>query len=171
MARKDNFSDTDLWEELFRIRDQQRERANKGISVVKGRDIPWQNSRQGKLKWYLHPALQDPSLNSYLVYAQEIPPGSRTGRIKTQGNEVLIMLKGEGYTEFDGVRHPWKAGDTLGLPLRQGGFVIQHFNLSATEPARFLSVRPNLLDALTVDAGGEFEQLEAAPEWRPASRK
>ena len=63
-----------------------------------------------------------------MVYQQEIPPGSRSGRVKFQGGQVIMILDGQGYTSIDGVKHTWKKGDVLNLPLRADGIIVQHFN-------------------------------------------
>ena len=53
-----------------------------------------------------------------MFFQQEIPPGSRSGRLKFQGGQVIMILEGRGYTLVDGVKHTWEAGDVLNLPLR-----------------------------------------------------
>ena len=85
-------------------------------------------SRHGLLRWYLHPEIKDTCLSVLLFYQQEIPPGSRSGRLKFQGGQVMMITEGQGYTTIDGVKHPWKAGDVLNLPLRANGIIVQHFN-------------------------------------------
>ena len=87
--------------------------------------------------------------------------------MKTPGDEVVLFVEGEGYSEIDGVKNHWKAGDVLGLPMRQHALVVQHFNTDRRKPARFVSARPNLVDALGLDRGVGFELLERAPEDRP----
>jgi gentisate 1,2-dioxygenase len=101
-----------------------------------------------------------------LFFQQEIPPGSRSGRLKFQGGQVMMITEGRGYTVIDGVKHPWKAGDVLNLPLRADGIIVQHFNSDPEHPVRFVAAEPNWLDGLTVDRGCGFEQLEDAPEYR-----
>ena len=48
-----------LLEWLYQLRDRQREQQGKGAWLIKGRDLPWENNRQGKMKWFLHPALDN----------------------------------------------------------------------------------------------------------------
>jgi quercetin dioxygenase-like cupin family protein len=131
--------------------------------TVHGKDVPWEENRFGKMKWYLHPSIEDVVIKDYIFFMMEIPPGSRSGRIQQQGNEAILILEGKGWTTLNGVKHEWKAGDMVGLPLRQRGNVVQHFNADAEKPARFVSARPNLLDPLGVDQGVGFEILEDAP--------
>jgi len=132
--------------------------------TVRGKELQWEENRFGKMKWYLHPAIQDTVIRNYIFFMMEIPPGSRTGRIQQQGNEVILILEGRGWTTLNGVKHEWKAGDLVGLPLRQQGNVVQHFNADGEKPVRFVSARPNLEDPLGVDQGVGFDVLEDAPK-------
>ena len=156
-------NDESLYETLFRMRDEYRRRAQAGISVVAGDELSWETSRQGKLKWFLHPAKEDTVIKNLLVWEQEIPPGSRTGKQHLPGGVAHYILEGFGYSLIDGVRYDWKEGDGIGLPVRPEGIICQHFNGSPDRPARFLAVMPNLIEALGVDLGSQFEQLEDAP--------
>ena len=151
------------YDALFSMRDEYRRRAEGGISVVSGDQLPWERTRQGKLKWYLHPAKPDTVIKNLLVWEQDIPPGSRTGKQHLPGGLVHYILEGIGYSVIDGKRYDWKEGDGLGLPLKPEGVVCQHFNRSTDRPAHFLVVMPNLIEALGVDLGSWFDQLEDAP--------
>jgi hypothetical protein len=165
--RKAKLAEVNHWEELLKLRDQQREQTRDGIQVIKEAALPQEVSRHGLLRWYLHPAIKDTCLSVLLFYQQEIPPGSRSGRLKFQGGQVMMITEGRGYTTIDGVRHPWKAGDVLNLPLRADGIIVQHFNADPNNPAKFVAAEPNWLECVTVDRGCGFEQLEDAPEYRP----
>ena len=164
--RKARLAQTNYWGELLALRDRQRaERAN-GMQVLKRRDLPSETNRQGLMRWYMHPEIKDTVLSTYMCFEQELPPGSRSGRLKFQGGQVIYVIAGRGHTFVDGVKHPWAAGDVINLPLRRGGIVVQHVNDDAENPARFLAVEPNLFGCTTVDRGSGFEQLEDAPEFR-----
>jgi gentisate 1,2-dioxygenase len=78
----------------------------------------------------------------------------------------MLILEGQGHTLIDGVKHPWKAGDVLNLPLRADGIIVQHFNTDPQVTARFVAAEPSWLEGTTVDRGCGFEQLEDAPEYR-----
>jgi osmotically-inducible protein OsmY len=84
----------------------------------------------------MHPEITDTVLSTYLFFQQEIPPGSRSGRMKFQGNQVIYILEGRGYTLLDGVRHDWQAGDLINLPIKIAGIVVQHVNLDAEKRVR-----------------------------------
>ena len=164
--RKATLAGRNMWDELIALRDRQREETKDALQVVKEKDLPLETNQMGQRTWYLHPNLKDVVVNPMLVYQQEIPPGSRSGRIKFQGGQVLMILDGEGYTSIDGVKHSWKKGDVLNLPLRDDGIIVQHFNTSSKDTAKFLAVEPNWFEAITVDRGCGFEVLEEAPEHR-----
>jgi hypothetical protein len=167
--RKSKLGEVNHWEELLKLRDRQREQTRNAIQVIKEAELPQEVSRHGLLRWYLHPAIKDTCLSVLLFYQQEIPPGSRSGRLKFQGGQVMMITEGRGYTTIDGVKHPWKAGDVLNLPLRADGIIVQHFNADPNNPAKFVAAEPNWLECVTVDRGCGFEQLEDAPEYRPSA--
>ncbi len=154
-----------LLNELFRMRDDWRERMSKAASLVKGKDLPWEINRHGKMKWYLHPALQDRAIRSLIVFVQEIPPLSRTGKQKHQGGLVHYILEGRGYTILNGKRYDWEEGDCVVLPILPDGVQYQHFNSDPDKPVLFIAAQSNLFDALGVDLGSGFEQSEDAPEY------
>ncbi|HTN72118.1 MAG TPA: hypothetical protein VMO00_13645, partial [Methylomirabilota bacterium] len=145
-----------LLEWLYRLRDRQREHQRKGAWLIKGRELPWENNRQGKMKWFLHPALNSTSIRSMIVFEQEIPPGGSSGAQKTPGGSVLYILEGKGYTLLDGVRHDWQAEDLVNIPIRTEGVVVQHVNTDLHRPVRFVSADLNLVDILGVDRGAEL---------------
>jgi hypothetical protein len=154
------------WDEIIALRDQQRENLRDPIIIVKGSQREQENSALGLLKWYMHPSMRNNALATMMFYEQELPPGSRSGRLQFQGGQVMFVLEGRGHTLVDGVKHPWAAGDVLNLPLRRDGIVVQHVNDDAEKPAKFLACEPNLMQTATVDRGAGFELLEAAPEYR-----
>lgn len=155
-----------LFDELLRLRDEQRERTATGRAVIDGEALPWEHNAFGKMRWYLHPSINDTVIKSMIFFGLEIEPGGKTGRVKTPGDSVILITQGRGYTEIDGVKHYWKAGDVIGLPIRPDGLVVQHFNEDATQPVRMVSGSPSFVDALGVDRGAGFEVLEAAPKSR-----
>jgi hypothetical protein len=165
-ARKDRLAEKNYWDELLALRDRQRAERKGGMQVLKRRDLPLEANRQGQMRWYMHPEIKDTVLSTYLCFEQEIPPGSRSGRLKFQGGQVIYVIAGRGFTLLDGVKHSWSAGDVINLPLRRGGIIVQHVNDDPEQPARFLAVEPNLFGCTSVDRGSGFEQLDDAPEFR-----
>ena len=164
--RTDKLAKTNYWDELFRIRDQQREHRRTAISVVRGAELPQEKNRQGLMRWYLHPSITDTVIHSLMIFEQEIPPGSRTGRIKFQGGQVLYVKQGKGHTLLDGVRHDWQAGDVINLPLKGDGIIVQHVNDDPEQRAKLIGCEPNWVGCVGVDRGSGFEQLEDSPDYR-----
>ena len=168
MARREKLAEHNYWDELIAMRDQQRERAKTAVQVVRGDELPQENNQLGLLKWYAHPKIDDTILSTLMFFEQELPPRSRSGRLKFQGGQVMYILAGTGYTTIDGVKHPWKTGDVLNLPIRRDGIVVQHVNDDDTTTAKFLACEPNWFEATGVDRGSGFELLEPSSEYGKA---
>ena len=156
------------WDELLALRDQQREQRKNSLQVISEDKLPLENNRQGLMRWYLHPAITDTALSTLMFFQQEIPPGSRSGKLKFQGGQIMMIRKGKGYTLIDGVKHAWEAGDVLNLPCRNKGIVVQHFNTDTENWAKFLIAEPNWFACVGVDRGCGFELLDESPDYRRA---
>jgi len=154
------------WDELIELRDRQRERAATAMQVVRGEALPQENNAFGKLRWYMHPSIENTALSTLMFFEQELAPGSRSGRLKFQGGQVIYVLAGSGYTRIDGVKHPWKAGDVLNLPVRRDGIIVQHVNDDPTVSAKLLACEPNWFATTGVDRGSGFELIEPASDYR-----
>jgi gentisate 1,2-dioxygenase len=157
-----------LLEWLYQLRDYQREHQRNGAWLIKGKDLPWERNRQGKMKWFLHPALDNTSIRSMLFLMQEIPPRGKSGVQKTPGGQVLYIISGRGYTLLDGERFDWEAEDVVNIPIRANGVNVQHVNIDRREPVVFVQAEINLMDMLGVDRGSELEQVENAPDYEGA---
>ncbi|MCZ6491359.1 MAG: hypothetical protein O7A06_12615 [Acidobacteria bacterium] len=163
MAGKQKPKEENLFEELIKLRDMHRKRVENGVVVVKGKDRPLEKNRLGLMRWYLHPSLTNTVIRTLITFVQEIPPGSRTGRLHFQGGQVLYIWEGKGHTILDGVRYDWKQGDAMNLPLRRDGVTVQHFNDDPDQPDPLVASEVNLVDQFGVDRGTRFEVLEEAP--------
>jgi gentisate 1,2-dioxygenase len=157
-----------LLEWLYQLRDYQRQHQRNGAWLIKGKDLPWERNRQGKMKWFLHPALDNTSIRSMLFVMQEIPPGGKSGVQKTPGGQVMYIVSGRGYTLLDGERFDWEAEDVVNIPIRANGVHVQHVNIDRREPVVFVQAEINLMDMLGVDRGSELEQVENAPDYEGA---
>jgi quercetin dioxygenase-like cupin family protein len=155
------------YEQLIELRDNERRRIAAAGVCVKGGDLPWEVNPQGMLKWYMHPAIESTAHKFLIFYSQEIPPGSRSGQQQCQGGVVFVIVEGAGYTIIEGQRFEWTAGDLLQLPIKPEGVTFQHFNARENEPALLIAAEPNLVAATGVDRACGFEQLQAAPEYKP----
>ena len=165
--RTAKLADVNHWNELIALRDRQRAARKSAVQVVRLAELPLESNSQGLMRWYLHPSITDTVLSTLAIYRQEIPPGSRSGRLKFQGGQILFIVEGRGYTLLDGVKHAWEAGDVVNLPCKRDGIVVQHFN-DGDKAAVFMAVEPNLFAATSVDRGAGFEQLEASPDYKRA---
>jgi len=165
MATRPEMEGKNYWGELFALRDEHRARRASAIQVVRGKDLPLERNKHGLMRWYLHPAIRDTILSTLMFYKQEIPPGSRSGKLKFQGGQVMYILAGRGHTLLDGVKHSWAAGDVLNLPLKRDGIIVQHFNDDPETRAVFLACEPNLFACTGVDRGSGFEQIEESPDY------
>jgi gentisate 1,2-dioxygenase len=155
-----------LWDELLQLRDEQRKDAGKAVWLIKGRDMPEENNKQGLMRWYMHPLLKGNCINTLQLGVQRIPPGSRSGRMHHPGDQVLYVWEGQGYTTIDGQKHHWSQGDLIQLPLRVKGVTVQHFNTDSANEALLIMCEPNMVHQTGVDRGSGFEQLEVSPDYK-----
>lgn len=165
MSRKEKLASINLYDELIKLRDQERERRKRSIFVVEGDDLPWEINPQGKMKWYLHPAIDDTVIRNLVVQLQEIEPGGFSGKLKCQGGVVIYVLAGKGHTVIDDLSYEWEAEDVVQLPIRPNGIVFQHFNDDPKQAVQLLCAEANLAPVLGVDRGSGFEQLSNASEF------
>jgi gentisate 1,2-dioxygenase len=156
---------TNLFEQLIKQRDAERKIKKTAPVVVKGKNLPLENNRMGLCRWYLHPHIKNSPHRALVLWMLEIPAGSHSGKQKTQGGRVHYVMEGRGYTEVDGIRYDWKQGDMILLPIKAYGTTHQHFNLDKKKPAKLVISEPNAYDALGVDQGSGFEQLENSPDY------
>ena len=149
---------------LYALRDRQRQTQRNGAWVIKGKDLPWEKNDQGRMQWYLHPAIEGTAIRSMMFFRQEIAPRSRSGVQKTPGGAIIYIITGRGYTLLDGERHDWEGEDVLNIPIRSDGVAVQHVNIDPEEPAILIQADLNLADMLGLDRGSALEQIEKAPE-------
>jgi mannose-6-phosphate isomerase-like protein (cupin superfamily) len=148
-------------------RDREKmDRARYGKVVIRGKDVPWVQSRQARTKMYMKPSRAsgvpvETVLDDWRVFVQDIRVHS--GKHRHQGGLVIYVIEGEGSTEVDGERHDWQAGDLLLLPLKPGGVVHQHFNKNDDKPAKWIAFIYYQIREWTAS---RIEQIEEHPEFR-----
>ena len=116
--RKAKLAEVNHWDELLALRDRQREQTRNGIQVIKEAELPLEVSRHGLMRWYLHPAIKDTCLSVLLFFQQEIPPGSRSGRLKFQGGQILFIVEGRGLFHV----HP-SGGPVFAIEVQAGDLI------------------------------------------------
>ncbi len=156
-----------LFDELIKTRDEQRDWAKNLTVVVEGDKLPQETNPLGMMKWYLHPSVKNTALRNLVFWVQEIPPGSKSGRLKFQGGTVIYVWQGRGHTVINDKSYQWSQGDLVQIPIRSEGADVQHFNNDSNEPARLVCCEVNVVDSLGVDRGSGFEVLESCPEFGP----
>jgi mannose-6-phosphate isomerase-like protein (cupin superfamily) len=147
---------SDSYEYYVRLFEEERYWRQAVPQVVKQSDRRWEDTRNGRILWFLHP--QHPPLETglrmYEIYLQELPPGGRSGKHFHVGEEVHYIIEGEGYEEINGRRWDWGKNDVVAIPILS---THQSFNSSATHPARFLAVKSRLYDYLSFGGVEHFE--------------
>jgi gentisate 1,2-dioxygenase len=149
-----------LFEELMTMRDSQRKARASHDVVVRGSGLEWEENAQGRLKWYLHPAL-DNAPSAFTAYTQEVPPQHSSGKTLSQGGTLYYLLQGSLTSRVDDEVYHWEAGDLLTLPVLRDGVEAQHFNITERS-AVLLALETNTTEALGVDKGSGFEMIEPA---------
>lgn len=145
----------------------QRLRSVEGAKLVSREEATAEFTAMGMMRWYLHPDLYGPTTRSLYFHELSVEAGERSGRIQSQGGQIHYVLTGAGYTDLDGARHDWEAGDVIAIPTREMGVTYQHFN-NGHEEARILVVWPNLDSALGPEGGVEMRILEPASAYQAA---
>jgi hypothetical protein len=153
-----------LFEQTLEAARIERERVARGRDLISRDELPVELNPFGFMRWYLHPNLESPTTRALYFSELEIPVGSRTGLLQFQGNVIHYVLKGSGYTEYEGKDHEWEAGDVIALPVKEAGITFRH-NSTGLAPVRMLVCWPNF-DSMQGPEGGVFmDVVEPCPEW------
>ncbi len=153
--------------------DEAREKA-RTAEVIHPEDMPWEKSRQGKIKHVINERMENVQTVIDL-YMQELPPGACSGKHRHMAEEVLFVLEGKGYDlhwdvdfelkdkyvwkpQAEPKKYEWEAGDLILVPVNT---IHQHFNSDSDKPARLISATNCLYRRLGFN---DLEQLEDAPE-------
>lgn len=163
--RRAELNARNLYDELMQIRDQQRRDRETAYPIVGESSIPWEINPQGIMRWYMAPTMTDTVMQTYLLYVQRIPVGSRSGKQLTQGGQLAFVWKGaRGFSVVDDERHDWGTYDLIQIPRRPAGSVVQHFN-DGEDDVQLICCAPNSVFSASVDRGSGFEQIENCPEF------
>ncbi|MBB5790202.1 cupin domain-containing protein [Jiangella mangrovi] len=124
------------YEAMFQSFRSRRERAETGSVVIKASELPWQQSRQGRSRYYIHIDGTGSAVQDWMVFGKEVH--TESGAHTHQGGLVIYVTRGHGYSVFDGERLDWKVGDLLVLPIKPGGVEHQHFNLDPSGSSEWI---------------------------------
>lgn len=150
------------YEIYMRKRKERAERNRTGKIVIKPSDREVFMARQGRLQFLLNPFIYpDTPLQDWHVFKHEIR--TRSGKHRHQGEVIIYVLEGKGYSIVDGERVDWKEGDLILLPLKPNEVEHQHFNEDPEKPAKWMAFRciPTGEHLAT-----ETDQLENSPEFK-----
>jgi quercetin dioxygenase-like cupin family protein len=133
-----------------------------GKVITKGKDLPWELNRQGRIKHFLSERSgENLAAPGWVVFQHEIRKHS--GLHRHQGGTFLYVVEGKGYSTVNGVRYDWESGDLIMLPMMPGGVAHQHFNLDPGVPAIWMKIGYSPHKDPVV--ANWIEQLELSPEW------
>jgi hypothetical protein len=77
--RKSELAKVNHWDEILKLRDRQREQTRNGLQVIKESELPLEVSRQGLMRWYLHPDIKDTCLSVLLSSSRRFRPPAAPG--------------------------------------------------------------------------------------------
>jgi hypothetical protein len=157
-----------LWDSIIQRAGDERARIASGRSVVNRGTLESEVTPFGLLRWYLHNDLEEPVTRALYFFELEIPPGSRSGRLRHQGGIIHLVVEGHGHTMYGGERNEWEKGDVIAIPVRPEGMELQHFN-DGGGPVRMVVSWVNFDSALGPAGGVALEVTEAAPEYESRS--
>ena len=152
-----------FYEHLYALWNDRGELARTGQVVFKGKELPWEQGRQARVKWYLHPMRKEASAPGWLFFVQDIK--SHSGLHRHQGGLAIYVVEGKGWTTVNGVRHDWEEGDLILLPVMPHGVDHQHFNANPGTPCKWLAI---IYDPFALAMSSELEQKETSPDWTRA---
>ena len=133
-----------------------------GPIVIKPSDREYQQTRQGRLFYFLNAqAYKDTPLQDWRVFVQDIK--THSGMHRHQGGFVIYVIEGKGYSLVDGERVDWGPRDLLLLPIKPGGVEHQHFNLEVGKPCRWIAF--GYLPVFD-HVASEFTQMQASPQFQ-----
>lgn len=138
-----------------------RQRAREGNILVRAADLPWEQNRNARVKYFFHKQKPDTALNNMTMFIHEI--FRHSGEHRHQGGVVIYVVDGEGWTVVDGVRHDWKKGDLLLLPVKPDGVSHQHFNAQPDKPATWLAL---IYDPFRELLSEDLVQVQLSPDWK-----
>ncbi len=105
--------------------------------VYAAKAVAFRGGPQHWVRGVINPG-RTPATQLFECHIDVYAPGAHGQRHAHMNSAVFYILDGEGYDIHDGVRYDWRAGDVC---IVEPGCVHQHFNASATEPARMLIMK------------------------------
>lgn len=130
----------------------------KGPRIIRGADRPWEDTRQGRLRFYIsHWTEVAAQTMDMMVY--QIGAGNSTGQHRHIFEELILVTAGKGHDVQEGTSYAWEAGDLICVPPMTAH---QHHN-DGKETAQLISVWSR--QAAHEFLGG-IEQIGFATGWK-----
>jgi len=150
------------YENTLRLNAEAREHARTGKIVIKGKERPWSQGKQGFIKSYLawHD-MDDTAAQDWSCFIHDVK--AHSGKHRHQGGIQLFVLEGEGYTEVDDDKVEWEKWDPIILPVKPKGCTHKHYNKVKGAPAKWMAFRYHPFSHVL---GNMFEQVENSPDWK-----
>ncbi len=152
-----------FYEWVYSTWNDYKQRAITGEVVIRGKELPWEQGRQARLKWYVHPMRKELAIGGWLFFVHDIR--THSGRHRHQGGLALYVVEGKGWTTVNGVRHDWEEGDLILLPTMPHGVEHQHFNAEPGKPCKWLAI---IYLPYAECMSSELEQKEVSPDYAHA---
>ncbi len=150
------------YEATLRLNAEARERAKTGKIVIKAKERPWHQGRQGLIRTYLSwHGIADTAITDWSCFIHDVKRHS--GKHRHQGGIQLFVLEGEGSTEVDGSTVDWEKWDLIILPVKPNGCVHKHYNKVPGKTAMWMAFRYNPFSKVL---GNMFEQVEDSPDFK-----
>lgn len=153
----------DLTEAWMKFAKEKNLKKQRGKVIIKGKDIPWYQSRQALSQTYLHPGNWDEVAcpNWRIGHSRTV---RQTGKHKHRGGgHYIFVVEGRGYTINNEVRHDWGKGDLMFMALNPDGNEHRHFNLDPSQPTEFITF---FFYPFFEAVGYELEQKEDSPDYK-----
>ncbi len=177
-------------EESAEFRKDYRQR----MTVLKAKDMPFENSPDGLLKHTVHEKLGTTEC-CLDVYMQFVAPGGASGKSRKLAEQIVYVAEGSGHdlhwdVEFEvdvdfhwswhdePRKFEWTRGDFIFIPAYT---VKQHFNTDPDNEARLIVMTNRIFKAMGLDWIEQIENAEsydgdlatelAGPGWYPDSRE
>ncbi|MBI4330263.1 MAG: cupin domain-containing protein [Chloroflexi bacterium] len=150
-----------VYDQVVRIDNERRKQREEGQVIIKGSEVPWEQGRQGLLKYYCYDRTWDKlGAPGWRLFINRVVKHS--GKHIHQGGLAIFVLNGKGYTVVDGVRYDWAEDDLILLPVKPGGCEHQHFNESPDKPAEWMAF---IFTPMRSPAENGITQKEDHPDW------
>ncbi|MPZ22880.1 MAG: cupin domain-containing protein [Dehalococcoidia bacterium] len=143
-----------------------RERSFSRQVVLRDEEVPWEQDRQGRQKFFVMRETDhtNSALRDWNAFLHDIR--NHSGAHRHQGGLAIYVIEGKGWTSVDGERIDWEAGDLLLLPIKPGGVLHQHHNDRPGETAVWIAfIYSPYMDEL----GKWVEQKAVAQDFKPGA--